>query len=426
MERITGVKGFRDVLPPASERFTAVENRLREVLEAYNYAEVRTPIAERTELFARSIGETTDIVEKEMYTFDDRDGSSLTLRPEGTASVVRAAVEAGLAQRDQVIKLYYLGPMFRRERPQKGRYRQFHQVGAELIGRDDPLADAEMITLLMDCLEAAGATNVELVLNSLGDRACRPQYRSALAEYGRAQQKNLCPNCRQRIDRNPLRLLDCKEEACRRTMAGAPSIGDYLCAGCRSHFAEVERVLTASGVRFTVSARLVRGLDYYVRTAFEVLASSLGAQNAVGGGGRYDGLVAALGGPPVAGVGFAVGLERVIMAAGDSTIDRHPEVCVIPLGEGASLPAFELARSLRRAGTRCELEAGGRSIKSAMRRADKLGARYAVILGEEELRAGRATLRDMRRQADHRLALRLGGGGPALAEAIRELGTGEV
>jgi len=410
------------VLPPASERFTAVESRLREVMEAYNYAEVRTPIAERTELFARSIGETTDIVEKEMYTFDDRDGSSLTLRPEGTASVVRAAVEAGLAQRDQALKLYYLGPMFRRERPQKGRYRQFHQVGAELIGRDDPMADAEMIALLMDCLEAAGAKDVELVLNSLGDRACRPPYRAALADYGRAHQDGLCPNCRLRIDRNPLRLLDCKEEDCRRTMAGAPSISEYLCDECRAHFAEVQRVLAASGVRFTTSARLVRGLDYYVRTAFEVLGGGLGAQNAVGGGGRYDGLVAALGGPPVAGVGFAVGLERVIMAAGETASDHHPEVFVIPLGEGASLAAFELARSLRRTGVRCELEAGGRSIKSAMRRADKLGARYAVILGDEELQAGRATLRDMRRQADHRLALRLGGGGSELAEAIRELG----
>ena len=357
-----------------------------------------------------------------MYSFDDRDGSSLTLRPEGTASVVRAAIEAGLGQRDQVAKFYYLGPMFRRERPQKGRFRQFHQIGAELIGRDDPLADAEMVTLLSDCLAAAGAVGTEVVLNSLGDAACRPAYREALAAYGMAHVERLCANCKQRLGRNPLRLLDCKEDGCRQIMASAPLVADHLCETCRVHFAEVKRLLEADQVAFSTNARLVRGLDYYTRTAFEVLAPSLGAQNAVGGGGRYDGLVAALGGPPVAGIGFAVGIERLVMAAPEEVPDLSPEVCVIPLADTAAAAAFQVARRLRLAGTRCELENAGRSLKSAMRRADRLGAHFALIVGEDELRAGRATLRDMRRKTDHRLALALGGSGPALAEAIREIG----
>ena len=423
MKTIHGVKGFHDVVPPQSERCTEIEGRLRAVLAAYNYGEIRTPIAERTELFTRSLGDATDIVEKEMYTFDDRDGTSLTLRPEGTAAVVRAALEAGLAQRDQVAKLWYLGPMFRRERPQKGRLRQFHQVGAEVIGRDDPLVDAEVVTLLMDCLGACGLDGAELVLNSLGDAACRPAYRAALAAYGRSRSELLCANCRQRLDRNPLRLLDCKEPGCRRAMAEAPLAHAYLCAPCRAHFAEVERLLQAADVPYRVEPRLVRGLDYYVRTAFEVVAGNLGAQNAVGGGGRYDGLVADLGGPPLAGVGFAIGIERLLLAT--ATADYRtpaPEVDVIPLSIEAAPAAGRLARRLRGLGVRCELEVAGRSVKSAMRRADKLAARFAVLIGDDELRAGRATVRDMRRQADHPLALVVEDDGPALAQALRELG----
>ncbi len=422
MKTILGVRGFHDVVPPQSERFTDLEGRLRAVLASYNYGEIRTPIAERTELFARSLGDTTDIVEKEMYTFDDRDGTSLTLRPEGTASVVRAAIEAGLAQRDQVAKLWYLGPMFRRERPQKGRLRQFHQVGAEVIGRDDPLADAEVITLLVDCLRAAGVANAELVLNSLGDEACRPAYRAALTAYGRAHIDALCANCRQRLERNPLRLLDCKEDGCRRVMADAPLMREHLCEPCRMHFAEVERLLRAADVAYRVEPRLVRGLDYYVRTAFEVVAGNLGAQNAVGGGGRYDGLVAALGGPPVPGIGFAIGLERVLLATdGTEHTGAAPEVDVIPLSSEAAPAAVRLTRRLRDLGMRCELEAAGRSVKSAMRRADKLAAHFAVLIGEDELRAGRATVRDLRRQADHRLALAVDDSGPALAATLKTL-----
>jgi histidyl-tRNA synthetase len=421
MSKIGGVKGFHDVLPPQSERFTAIEARLRAVLASYGYDEIRIPIAERTELFARSLGETTDIVEKEMYSFTDRDGSSLTLRPEGTASVVRAAIEAGLAQRDQAAKLYYLGPMFRRERPQKGRTRQFHQLGAELIGRDDPLADAELVTLLTDCLAAAGAGDTRLVLNSLGDATCRPAYRQALTEFGEAHRAELCANCRERIARNPLRLLDCKEESCRQVMQAAPQLTAFLCEDCRAHFAEVERLLTAVGVHYTVDPRLVRGLDYYVRTAFEVLASNLGAQNAVAGGGRYDGLFAALGGPAIGAIGFAMGLERVLMAAADAVPVTAPEVSIIPLADAAAPPAFALARRLRLAGARTELEASGRSLKSAMRRADKLGAHFAVLIGPDELASGRATVRDLRRQADHRQALDLQMSGDELRARLARL-----
>jgi histidyl-tRNA synthetase len=421
MKTLNGVKGFHDVVPPQSERFTDIEGRLRAVLAAYNYGEIRTPVAERTELFARSLGETTDIVEKEMYTFDDRDGTSLTLRPEGTAAVVRAAIEAGLAQREQVAKLYYLGPMFRRERPQRGRSRQFHQAGAELIGRDDPLADAEVVMLLVDCLAAGGLHGADLVLNSLGDATCRPAYREVLAAYGRAHVAELCANCRQRLERNPLRLLDCKEEGCRRVMADAPLVTDHLCDACRAHFAEVQHLLQAAEVPFRVNPRLVRGLDYYVRTAFEVVAGNLGAQNAVGGGGRYDGLVEALGGPPLPGIGFAIGLERLLMAADGPAPDAHPEVDVIPISPAASAAAVRMARRLRALGMRCEVEAAGRSVKSAMRRADKLAARFAVLLGEDELRAGRATVRDLEQKKDHRLALGIDDAGSTMVATLHEL-----
>jgi histidyl-tRNA synthetase len=423
MKTLGGVKGFHDIVPPESERFTALEDRLRAVLRSYNYDEIRVPIAERTELFARSLGETTDIVEKEMYTFDDRDGTSLTLRPEGTASVVRAAIDAGLAQRERVAKLYYLGPMFRRERPQKGRSRQFHQVGVELIGRDDPLADAEMVVLFADCLAAAGVPSARIVLNSLGDGACRPAYRAALAAYGAAHESELCANCRQRLARNPLRLLDCKEESCRKLMADAPRVTEHLCGPCREHFDAVKALLAAAGVVFSEDARLVRGLDYYVRTAFEASAPNLGAQNAVGGGGRYDGLVEALGGPPLAGVGFALGVERLLLAAEATGAGARPYVCIIPLADAATAPALQLARRLRLAGVRAELESAGRSVKSAMRRADKLGAHFAILLGDDELAAGRATVRDLAAQRDHRLAVALDATGETVVAALRALAT---
>jgi histidyl-tRNA synthetase len=331
-----------------------------------------------------------------------------------------AAIEAGLAQRDQVAKLYYLGPMFRRERPQKGRTRQFHQLGAEVIGRDDPLADAEVIMLIVDCLRAAGLEATELILNSLGDETCRPAYRAALTAYGRAHIDELCANCRQRLERNPLRLLDCKEEGCRRVMADAPLMRDHLCDPCRTHFAEVERLLVAADVPFRVEPRLVRGLDYYVRTAFEVVAETSARRTRSAGRALTTGRRARR--PAASGHrlrdrsrALAHGDRRLGVPGGlasRSTSSRSTD---------ATPAAVKLTRRLRDLGMRCELEAAGRSVKSAMRRADKLAAHFAVLIGEDELRAGRATVRDLRSQADHRLALAVDDSGPALAATLRTL-----
>src|SRR5437867_3535369 len=281
-DTLAAVKGFRDVLPDESRRWRALEEAAERVFTCYGFGEIRLPVVERTELFARSLGETTDIVEKEMYSFADRDETGLTLRPEATAGVVRAYLESGLAQSDPSARLYYRGPMFRRERPQRGRYRQFYQIGAEVLGRDDPLADAELLVMLDRYLAGVGARATRLELNSVGDRVCRPVYRERLREFGRAHLAGLCPDCHRRLERNPLRMLDCKVEACQEIMARAPVVADSLCEGCRAHLAEVRALLEQERVAYAMNPRLVRGLDYYCRTAFEVVAEGLGAQNAVG------------------------------------------------------------------------------------------------------------------------------------------------
>src|SRR5437867_4031837 len=339
-DTLAAVKGFRDVLPDESRRWRALEEAAERVFTCYGFGEIRLPVVERTELFARSLGETTDIVEKEMYSFADRDETGLTLRPEATAGVVRAYLESGLAQSDPSARLYYRGPMFRRERPQRGRYRQFYQIGAEVLGRDDPLADAELLVMLDRYLAAVGARAARLELNSVGDRVCRPVYRERLREFGRAHLAGLCPDCHRRVERNPLRMLDCKVESCREIMTRAPVAADSLCDGCRAHLAQVRALLEQERVAYVMNPRLVRGLDYYCRTAFEVVASGLGAQNAVGGGGRYDGLVAALGVPDVPGVGFALGLERLAMAA--PAVEGGapgPAAVILPLEAQAVSPA---------------------------------------------------------------------------------------
>lgn len=417
---IRAVKGFRDVLPAESRRWQALEETAAGLFTRYGFGEIRLPILERTELFARSLGETTDVVEKEMYTFVDRDETSVTLRPEATAGVVRAYLESGLAQSDPVVQLFYRGPMFRRERPQKGRYRQFSQIGAEVLGRDDPLADAELLVMLARLMDLVGARDVRLELSSVGDAACRPAYTAELRAWGRAHLDALCPDCHRRLERNPLRLFDCKVESCRRVIAGAPTIVDALCAACRNHLAEVRALLDAAGVAHVPNPRLVRGLDYYCRTAFELVAEGLGAQNAVGGGGRYDGLVAALGGPPVAGVGFALGLERLAMATDAPAADGDaPAALVLPLERGGVAPALRLATRLRDEGLTIGLEPAGRSLKALLRTADKRRARLAIIVGEEELRQGRATVRDLVRHEDRRHALALEAPGPELARSVR-------
>jgi len=395
--RITAIKGFSDILPEAVEPWQFVEEKARQVFSSYNFSEIRIPILEKTELFSRSIGETTDIVEKEMYTFTDRDGSMLTLRPEGTAGVVRAYVESEMYKTEPVRKLYYMGPMFRRERPQKGRMRQFHQIGAEALGRADPFIDAEMLLMLRDFFAAVGLDGATLELNSLGCAECRPRYREKLLAFLRQKEPLLCANCRRRMERNPLRVLDCKEPGCIEATREAPSILESLCAECRDHFDLVRRLLAETNVAYVLNPRLVRGLDYYSRTTFEWTSDQLGSQNTVAAGGRYDGLVEELGGPSIPGVGFAIGIERLTLLLREKETNEPagPSVYVVWVGTPARDWAFGVVNRLRRQGLVVEMEGEAKSLKSQMRRADKLKARSVLIVGDDELQKGRAVLRDM-------------------------------
>lgn len=398
--KVAAIKGFADILPGETETWQFVEDKARAVFELYNFSEIRIPIVEKTELFSRSLGETTDIVEKEMYTFADHDAqeSLLTLRPEGTAGVIRAYVEAGLDQVDPVQKLFYTGPMFRRERPQKGRLRQFYQIGAEVLGRKDPAADAELLLLLHDFFSLAGVDGIELELNSLGCVECRPGYRQALLAFLEARVAALCGNCRRRLERNPLRVLDCKEKGCIEATAGAPSILDFLCAACREHFGTVQRLLRESRVGYKLTPRMVRGLDYYCRTTFEWTTDRLGAQNTVAAGGRYDGLVEELGGAPTPGVGFALGVERLVLLlqARELRQGRGPSLYVAWIGSAGHEWAFPVVHRLRQRGIIVEIDGEARTLKSQMRRADKLGADYVLIVGEDELKTRKAILRNMK------------------------------
>ncbi len=406
--KIAAIRGFHDVLPEEAALWEVIEKKAREIFSVYGFREIILPLLERTELFVRSIGETSDIVEKEMYSFTDRDGTSITLRPEGTASVIRAYIENSLYHKEPVSKLFYFGPMFRRERPQKGRYRQFYQIGAEALGREDPLMDAELLLMLQDFF-ASLDLEVCLELNSLGCPLCRSPYRESLQAFGEKQRSELCENCNRRLQRNPLRLLDCKEEKCRQVTAEAPHILDYLCEACQEHFKRVQGYLRQEGVSFTLNPRMVRGLDYYVRTSFEVTAKGLGSQNAVCGGGRYDGLVEELGGPAIPGIGFAIGVERLVMIlkAKDTHSFPKPLFFIAALGERAQAQALSLARRLRQSGCWVEVEGGKKGLKSQMRRADKVGARYVLIIGEDELEAGRGTIRDMEQKKDYPCVLDL-------------------
>ena len=421
--KIASVKGFHDILPLESVHWTWLENKGREIFANYGFAELRLPIVERAELFQRSIGESTDIVEKEMYTFEDRDGSLLTLRPEGTAALVRAYVEHSLQQREPVSKLFYLGPMFRRERPQKGRLRQFSQIGCEVIGRDDAAIDAEVLLLLHDLLAGCAVRDPRIQINSLGCSTCRPPYRVALKQFGESRHAALCDNCKRRLDTNPLRLLDCKVPECNAVTADAPLMIDHLCDPCRVHFDRVRAVLDREQVAVELNPRMVRGLDYYCRTAFEVSAAGLGAQSAVGGGGRYDGLVKQLGGPDAAGIGFALGVERLLLSMAEDAVTRMPaaDVFVAPIGDLAESEAIHVAHRWRRDGVRVELGSGGRSLKSQMRVADKSGSAYVLILGEAELAAAAFSVRDMVRKRDFAAAIALGAPAAALREGLARL-----
>lgn len=393
---ITGIKGMNDILPGEVETWQYLEEQARRVFAAYGFAEIRVPVVEKTELFCRSIGESTDIVEKEMYSFTDKGGSSITLRPEGTASVMRSFIEHKLYAQDPVARLYYLGPMFRYERPQKGRYRQFHQIGAEAIGVDDPRVDAQLMAMLTHYLEEVGIREVELQINSLGCPECRPVYREALLAYLAPHLEALCDDCRRRWRTNPLRVLDCKVPGCREATVHAPSILDHLDAACADHFGRVRAALTDLKVPHTVNPRMVRGLDYYTKTTFEMVTGHLGAQNAVAAGGRYDRLIQDLGGPPLPGIGFAMGLERLVLLKGeDRVVAPRPALFVAAMGEEAGRQAFGLMCTLQRHGLRAEIDFEGKSLKSQMRRAGRLQARFVLILGEEELARQIGQLRDM-------------------------------
>ncbi|MEA2754926.1 MAG: histidyl-tRNA synthetase [Aliidongia sp.] len=393
MAQLQAVRGTQDLLPEAARRLRIVTETARTIAARYGFGEIVTPIFEFTEVFSRPIGEATDIVSKEMYTFRDRGDEEITLRPEGTAGVVRAVISNGLTQATP-LKFFYAGPMFRYERPQKGRYRQFHQIGAELLGPAQPQADIETIALGAEILDALGVLkSCEIQLNTLGDTVSRQAYRAALVEYFSAHHADLSEDSRDRLTRNPLRILDSKDDGDRAIVAGAPSFDAYLNPESRGFFDDVRRGLDALNLAYVLNPRLVRGLDYYCHTAFEFVTTQLGAQGTVLGGGRYDGLMALMGGPDVPAIGWAAGIERLAMLLAEPPEEARP-IAVIPVGEAADIPALQLTQQLRRAGFTVDLGYGGNTGKR-MKRANKLNARLALILGEDELKRGAVMLRDL-------------------------------
>lgn len=403
------IRGFNDILPDQIKRWHYIEERARTIFELYGFSEIRTPVIEFTEIFVRSLGTTTDIVEKEMYTFTDRDGSSITLRPEGTAGVVRAFIEHSMYAKSPILKLYYTGMMFRHERPQKGRHRGFYQIGAELFGHKDPLADAEVIVMLWRFFEAIGISpHLKLEISSLGDENCRPFYKRKLIEFFTPRKYELCEDCQRRLDTNPMRILDCKKEGCREIAQEAPPVLNNLCDACKEHFKEVKDALEKIGTPYVFNPRIVRGLDYYTRTVFEVTTQVLGAQNAVGAGGRYDGLVEELGGPPTPAVGFAVGMERIVLLHEKmfpEGFQKETDAFIAHLGSEAKGVAFLLAYELRKNGVFIDIDYENKSLKSQLKRADKLGVKYTIIIGEQELSRGKARVRDMRKSLEEEMNL---------------------
>ncbi len=395
----TRPRGTNDILPGEISRWHHLEEVLRQVAGLYGFQEIRTPIFEHTELFQRGVGETTDIVEKEMYTFFDRGKRSLTLRPEATASAVRAFVEHKMYAEAQPVKLYYLGPMFRYDRPQAGRYRQFHQFGVEVFGTREPGVDAEVIAMSMDIYQRLGLKNLTVELNSVGCPACRRSYRTMLQEFLEESKEKLCGICQDRFDKNPMRILDCKNEKCQELTKNAPTINDALCDDCREHFAGVQEYLNKMGVEYRLNPRLVRGLDYYTLTAFEIMAEGIGAQASIGGGGRYDGLIEQCGGPPVPGIGYAMGLERILLTMEqqgiDNTSTKSVQVYIASLGEKARLLGASLTQELRGKGIRVERDYQDKSLKAQMKAANRYNASYTLIIGEEELKNKELVLRRM-------------------------------
>ncbi len=394
---ITAQRGTRDVLPPESALWQRIEDAARRFFDCYHVQEIRTPIFEATELFTRGVGEATDIVSKEMYTFTDRGDRSVTLRPEGTAGVVRAYLQGKLgATQPLPVKLWYGGAMFRYERPQAGRQRQFHQIGVEALGSAEPKLDAEVITLAIDLFDSLGVKGLEVQLNSLGCAECRPRYRETLVTFFESRKADYCETCLDRMDTNPLRVLDCKVPACREINAAAPSLQDVLCEACREHQGAVLGYLDAVGIRYALNPRLVRGLDYYTRTVFEIVATEkLGSQNTVCAGGRYDGLVEELGGPPTPAVGWAFGMERLAILLEDTLEEVGIDLYLVAMGPEAEKAAFTLAHGLRSGGAKVELNYAKRKLDKQFAQAEKLGARYIGILGDAELAEGQIRIKDL-------------------------------
>ena len=397
---ISRPRGTNDFLPDVTGKWQKLETMLRELCQQYGYKEIRTPIFEETELFSRGVGSTTDIVQKEMYTFNDHGGRSITLRPENTASACRAYLENKLYGQVQPVKLYYMGPMFRYEKPQAGRFRQFHQFGIELFGTEAPAADAEVICFAWELYRRLKIKNLQLKINSVGCPQCRPRYKQALQDFFRPHLDKLCASCQDRFERNPLRILDCKSPICQEIGNGAPWIYDFLCEECSEHFAQVQDFLRAANIDFELDPHMVRGLDYYTKTAFEIQVASIGAQSAVCGGGRYDGLIEELGGDHTPAVGFALGMERIFSALAsqedDLTVDDSIEVYIISAkNKQLKEAAFALASALRSAGISAEIELGDKSFKAQMKAADRLHAAHAVIFGEDEFAKGTAAVKDM-------------------------------
>lgn len=393
------IKGTEDVLPKDSYRWQFVEDVMRKESAAYGFKEIRTPVFEHTELFARGVGQTTDVVQKEMYTFDTKGGESVTLRPEGTAGAARAMLEHGLVNDSLPIKASYFVSCYRYEKPQAGRLREFHQFGLECYGTQSPVADAELICAAQSIFDRLGIKQLRLEINSIGCPTCRAEYHKALKEYFYGYKDELCETCNSRLEKNPMRILDCKSPVCSKIAQGAPKITDYLCDECKEHFASVQKYLDAAGVEYTVNPTIVRGLDYYTKTVFEFVTDFIGAQGTVCGGGRYDGLIEELGGKHLPSLGFAMGIERLLMLMDKQGIEiPKPSTCdlyVAVMGESASLKSFEIIKAVRSCGLIAETDVVGRGLRAQMKYADKIGAKFSMVLGDNEIEQGKAVIKNM-------------------------------
>ncbi len=409
MAQVTAPKGTQDILPKDSGRWQRVEAIIRELCAQYGFKEIRTPVFEHTEVFVRGVGETTDVVTKEMYTFEDKGGRSVTLRPEGTAGIVRAFVENGLFNEALPAKLYYMIQCFRYEKPQKGRLREFHQFGIELFGAADPIADATVISMPYRLFKRVGLGGISLQINSIGCRECRARYREALIAYFEKDRERLCPTCQERLEKNPMRILDCKSEICRRVAEQAPLITDYLCPDCDAHFSAVKKYLDVMGIAYQVNPRIVRGLDYYNRTVFEFISDQIGAQGTVCGGGRYDGMTEQFGGGPQPGIGFAMGMERFMLVLEQAGVElpaeRDCDLFLIPLGERAVQEAVRLTALLTESGSRVQYDLMARSVKAQMKYADRIGAACTAVLGDSELEEGAVVVKNMADGRQEKVAL---------------------